>query len=197
MDETSAVLSKKVQKIYLKIPEDATKYVTEKYMEIVEVALPYYDTLVCDEDEYLLGTPFVIYTPSEYNWNSTYYFPLISNNDIVLLISLIDTNYGWSISASEEMVDELNLIGYNRDTSWIFYEQNGNVIAKSPIAEETIIENLYVTDTLEISMQDDAELTYEEYVDKISEEMNKINQFNVDAIIESTKGVNVLETYSP
>lgn len=80
----------------------------------------------------------------------------------MLLISLIDTNYGWSISASDEMVDELNSICYNQDPSWVFYEQNGDVIAKSPIAEEIIIEDAHANDILEISMQNDAVLTYEE-----------------------------------
>lgn len=75
IDGISQDLSEKAQKIDLKIPEDATEYVTEKYMEIVEVAMSYYNTLDCDKDEYLLGTPFVIYTPSEYNWNSVYYYP--------------------------------------------------------------------------------------------------------------------------
>lgn len=187
----------KVEKIDSKIPDEATVYMTEKYSEIIEVAIPYYSCLISDPNNYSLGSPFVIYAPSEYNWNSVYYYPLINDNEIVLLISLINTNYGWSISASEEMVDELNLINYAEDTSWIFFLQNECVVAKSPTAERTILDTSHKNENCNVELASDDFLTYSEYLELISSSMNDIKKFNVDDAAEYANNADIVESYSP
>lgn len=153
--------------------------------------------MTSDSNNYYIGTPFVIYAPTEYNWNSVYYYPLINDEKIVLLISLINTNYGWSISASEEMVDELNLINYGKDTSWLFLLQDNYVVAKSPTDERTIIEICNENENWIQALTSVNSLTYSDYVDLISNSMNDIKIFNVDDVSEISNNADIAESYSP
>lgn len=115
-----------------KIPNEAINYVNDEYKGIIEASAPYYSSLSStDINDYTLGVPFVIYDSSKQG-EEIYYFPVSLNQDIVLVIAVMNTTEGWTMSASDEYVDELNQIDYIINSDYIFFKEEAKLIALSP-----------------------------------------------------------------
>ena len=187
----------KTQEIDEKIPSDATKYAVEKVSEVVEAVKLYYESFENQDMEYSLGIPFVIYSSTNNAWNSVYYYPLIQDNSIALIISIIDTNYGWTLSASQEMVEELNEINYAMDSSWIFYEENNDIIALSEKEKKVITEDIYGNSNSTFNASDEKIESYAELVTIISEQIEAHTPFDTDYIKEISADKDIVESYTP
>jgi len=85
-----------------------------------------------------LGSPSVIYELNKSVQDEIYYFPLLdSNKNIILLMSVIGTTTGWSLSASDQWVNDLKKLG-NITSDYIFYKSGDNLAAESQNAEYTV-----------------------------------------------------------
>lgn len=110
------------------IPLEASKFALAKYQEIIRASYGYYETLASDNpNDYSLGKPYVIYNYDEDIWQEIYYYPIYYKTETVLIISVIGTENGWIISASDEMVEYLNSITNFQHGNWLFYIQNGDL----------------------------------------------------------------------
>jgi len=120
--------------IALKIPEGATKFVSENYKDIVEVVKDYkneFNVSSYDLNNITLGKPYVIYNLDETQQDEIYYYPILnSNSEIILTLCITGTTEGWGLSISEEMSDELNSINYLSE-EFIFYESADNIVAEN------------------------------------------------------------------
>ena len=72
----------------------------------------------------------IIYDPDATTWNEVYYYPILYKNEIVLVASIINTTNGWTLSASDEIIDGLKKINY-KDNSSLFYELDDCILAVS------------------------------------------------------------------
>lgn len=108
----------KVNMIDSEIPIEATNFARNNYKNVLIISQPYYNQLVSSNwNMYSLGTPYVIYNPTEKIWDEVYYYPIIYNNEIVLVISSINTSNGWTLSATVDIIDGLNEINYSTNKS--------------------------------------------------------------------------------
>ncbi|MDF2538741.1 MAG: Papain-like cysteine protease AvrRpt2 [Herbinix sp.] len=116
------------------IPKSATQFVDEKYKDIMEVVKSYksdFNVKSDDLNNITVGEPFVIYDLDQTSQDEIYYYPVLNGkNKVILNLSITGTTNGWGLSASEEMVKELNKIDYTTE-DYIFYESNDNIIAES------------------------------------------------------------------
>lgn len=124
------------------IPISAATYAKEHYQEAVEVVKTYdnyYKATATQLENVKLGTPFAIYELDELVQDEIYYYPLLdSKNNIVLLMSVIGTTDGWSISVSEEWVEELKKLG-DITSEFIFYKSGDNLYAENKTDEFCIV----------------------------------------------------------
>lgn len=121
-----------------------------------------------------LGTPYVIYSATNNGLqDSIYYFPVIQNDVIIMVLSVIDDNGEYTAGLEKGIAGELNEINYQEDDSYIFYSDEENVYAES----ESVLEVIESTDTLDIkktktqekNLNEFENLSYEEKIDQITD----------------------------
>lgn len=193
LENDSDIVAKKTLQVDEKIPNEVTRYVLDKYLEIIEIAKSYYTEFSDDTEDYSLGVPFVIYSEINKNWNSVYYYPVIKGDCILLVISVIDTNYGLTLSASKEFVPQLNEINYITDSNWIFYEDNNRIIALSEKSTILMSEDSNTT----FSVKSDEQKSYTDLLNTISKKIEQRSPIDVDYITNLSKNIDFLEEYTP
>ena len=129
-DNTDNLFSKNITD---KIPNDAVRYIKENYIDVIDIIKTNIDKFNIDENTIYnlkLGKPFVIYDFTEEKQDEIYYFPLLNDKNVILVISVMGTTVGWNISASEDMVSYLNIIDYASD-NYIFYGTDNRIVCES------------------------------------------------------------------
>lgn len=124
---SSAVVTERI------IPIEAQTYAYKHYKEAVKVVKSYgeyYKVSATQLKDVQLGNPFVIYDLDKSIQDEIYYYPLLdTKGNVILLMSVMGTTEGWSISVSEEWIDELKQIG-NINSEFIFYKSGDNLYAE-------------------------------------------------------------------
>lgn len=115
------------------VPADAMVYANEHYreaLEVIENYQDYYRVSASKLEDAKLGTAFVIYELDKLVQDEIYYYPILdSQNNIILLMSVMGTTQGWSISISEEWVDGLKELD-NITSDIVFYKSGDNLCAE-------------------------------------------------------------------
>lgn len=103
------------------------------YQDMVNVVLhkqEYFDVKRSDLLSVTMGEPFFIFE-EELGQDEIYYFPLIKNQEIVMVMGICGANNGWNVSLSTEYVDILNDIGYTK-SSYFFSRKGDVLLAENP-----------------------------------------------------------------
>ncbi len=118
----------------IQMPLDAEQFAKDRYLDVIDIFEKYADNIsFIGESNYSLGAPFVIYDLDTEYQTERYYFPVLDEKDEVILMIIINgTTVGWGLTASEEMVDELNQIAYEEE-DYIFYESDDIIIAENDV----------------------------------------------------------------
>lgn len=115
-------------------PLDSVIYAKENYIGIIEAVKQYSSNFRIERnqlDNIRLGKPFIIYKANENVQDEMYYYPVLDAQDnIVLLICIIGTTDGWRISATEELVQQLNNIEHF-DSNYILYVTDDGIYAEN------------------------------------------------------------------
>lgn len=117
------------------IPAEANEYVEENYTYILEVVaanLPLFDLQSSELENIYIGKPYTIYNIGDNCDSEIYYYPVVnrSNGEIILIINLIGTTTGWSMSIDQNFVIQLNEIDFlNND--YILYSNEDATIAEN------------------------------------------------------------------
>lgn len=117
------------------IPLEANDYVVENYSYILEVVkdnLPLFDLEPSQLENIYIGKPYTIYNISDDSDNEIYYYPVVDslNDEIVLIINIIGTTTGWSMSVDQNFVTQLNKIDFlNND--YILYANEEATVAEN------------------------------------------------------------------
>lgn len=122
------------QSISNNVPSAANIFAKNNYQDALSVVRSYlgdFDIQIDELNAATLGNPFVIYNTDTDTQDAIYYFPIIAQQKVIIIMNVINTTRGWSLSLSQDMVDELNDIGYaNHPQNYIFYIENEKVIAE-------------------------------------------------------------------
>ncbi len=116
-----------------RIPKSATQFVHQNYKEIIDVVMLHIDQFNVESSNLIdlkLGNPYVIYDLDIDKQDEIYFYPVLKDHTVVLVISIMGTTNGWNLSANEDMVSKLNKISYDK-MDYIFYESNGNIVAEN------------------------------------------------------------------
>lgn len=117
------------------IPDEANRYVDANYqyiLDVVEDNLYLFDLQSSQMKNIYIGEPYVIYNINNDCDNEIYYYPVVdkSKDEIILIINLIGTTDGWSMSIDQNFVEQLNKIDY-LDNSYIIYSNDESTIAEN------------------------------------------------------------------
>lgn len=136
------------------IPDTVIKYANNNYKSLLQAASHYDTNIGKNLFKTSLGDPFVILSESN---EEVYYFPVITENKVIYVISVINTSDGLTMSGSYELVNIIN--DKMNDSTLIIYDEN-----------ETI-RTYDVTDS-----------EYEEIVEQTSEYLDNMSIVNLDKI---------------
>ncbi len=187
--------------ISTQVPPEAKEFANEHYLDVIEVYATYSDGTFEKDEKYELGEPFVIYSPAEENQEELYYFPIFCNRKVILNISVINTSKGWTLSASKELVDELNQLGYYSGESVIFYESGNQIIAQSKNYRRAIMEltqSLNKKESIKaIETEKFETLNFEEKRNKIVQKIRERRAVNLEQMQAAIMSKNISESYTP
>ncbi len=187
----------KYNEIDSKIPEEAVAFASEHYKEVLEISYPYNSLIESvDWDNYYLGSPYVICDLSNETFEEVYYFPVIYDDKVVLIISIINTTEGWTLSSSTEMVEILNDIQYVKNSTWIFYKEDNQIVAVSSEEQLAINKTVDYAETNSYSISSEKQ-PYSELIEKLSNHMQKKEVINVAQIQRNTEDIDIIEGYTP
>ena len=165
------------------IPDNVSAFALENYKDLIEASLPYYTCLYSDDlNDYYLEEPFIIYSNS--NSPTIYYYPVSLNNQIVFLISIVNTSYGLSISGSEEMTDGLNSISYiENNNEYIFYENGPEINVETNNSDTIVLEQLPNYENSENQVDDSfLDLNFEQKKQKVYEQAKFSETLDIDSV---------------
>lgn len=120
-------ISAKEHESSLSIPDRIISYANTKKTEVINELVQ--ENIITDDEDIQYALPYIIYYP-EVNQEAIYYFPLIKDENIVMMVTIIDTEEGLILQSGEEMVEELNAINY-LETNYIFYEYEYSLYAEN------------------------------------------------------------------
>ena len=124
------------------IPDDVVKYAESRLTPLSQTVKQNSDNFGIDiKNVYTLklGEPYVIYSSLDNgNQNPIYYFPVLQDNEIIMILSIIDDNGIYSAGLEEGIANDLNNIDYQSDENYIFYTDEENIYAESKSDTETI-----------------------------------------------------------
>ncbi len=126
-----------------------------------------------------------------------YYYPILYKNEIVLVASIINTTNGWTLSASDEIIDGLKKINY-KDNSSLFYELDDCILAVSN--EETkVIQSDEKEKSLNYNKKEKKfeEISSIEKASEILENIDNMKPVDIKQIQFSTQNNNIKEEYTP
>ncbi len=117
------------------LSKKATQYLKGEMETIRQLLITCENDFDVDKDvaeRLQLGTPFIIYNVEQNNQEDSFYYPLvdIKNNNIIAILSLVNTTTGWTYTINKDWAKELSDCNYlNKD--YLFYQSEDNFIAES------------------------------------------------------------------
>lgn len=114
------------------IADSAINYINGKYKTILKMLSEDSAQLNVPADSLknaILGDPFMIYDLDGDLHYEEVYFPILDENsgDVILTITLYGTTYGWQYKVGTDMVKELNLLEYDPQEPYVFYEEDDEI----------------------------------------------------------------------
>lgn len=180
-----------------KIPQEATRYAEEHAKDILEMAVDYMNLDVEPGADYSLGTPFVICDKENTDNSESYYYPVIVNDKIVLVLSVINTSAGWTISGSEEFAEELTEIDYAENDSYVFSGDNEELVAMDGETEYCLSDGAETADEMPVADNDEAIQEYSDSVQEVSEYIDSLEPVNISEVNKATQEGRITEGYTP
>ncbi len=139
------------------IPLEADNYVVSNFEEIIDISSEYMsDFNISDEKELTLGTPYCVVNLGVRIQDEIYYYPVVADDEIVFIISVIGTDAGYTYSVQTALVDELNQVDYINNPAVIY------VCNKCIYVETEYSENVYDYSELTSQEIDFVNLPFEE-----------------------------------
>lgn len=192
-------LSYKQQQIGGQIPKEATDFALANYLEVLSVSYPYYENIdSANWERYSLGTPYIIYNPDVETVEEVYYYPILFDHEIVFILSVIHTTEGWTLSATNDIAEELNQIDYAFDPSPVFCEMDNHLIALYE-NDYKIVQEYESSNDFCLNLQE-KEFLEEPYLDQIAEVKENIQNMqpvDIEQIFSFSKNEDIKEEYSP
>lgn len=174
-DEKDLKLSVSNMKFKFSVPIDAQQFAENNYCNLIMAGQEDYSFSISDGNQKKLKieSPFVIYDKNETEWDEVYYYPISYKKQIILVMSVINTTEGWTFSASQEFVEELNEMEYQKNNISVFCFENRNQIEKissnnylNKIVDD--MEEMKAIDILEIKKEAELQNMREGYIPSYS-----------------------------
>ncbi len=134
-NDNSKDLKKDIKIESLMVPAEAVTYANNIASPLISNGLSNVEKFCPNADidqEWAIGTPFTIFAMDSTSSaiNNTYYFPIINNNEVKLVLSVIKNGDDWNASVSSDLADQLNAL-YTDDNSYVLYTYDGKLYAEN------------------------------------------------------------------
>lgn len=113
----------------LALPQRITAFANENADAIADMLANDGMVTYAEAENQHFGKPYIIYNSYD-NQEGIYYFPIVVHNKIVAVTAVLDTEDGMKIQVEEDLVDQLNEIGYIY-SDFILYEYKNDVYAEN------------------------------------------------------------------
>lgn len=198
---TNVVENKNSDDIASIIPEAAINYAQSRLKPLSQTVKQNSDDFGIDiKNVYKLklGEPYVIYSSTDNGvQDPTYYFPVIENDEIIMVLSVIEDDGIYSAVLEEGIANDLNDIDYQSDENYIFYSDQENIYVESENSCDIIGEVDICEQNITKSQINNAEnfehLSFEDKVEEITntyaaEDINDKSETNETNIIFGAQG---------
>ncbi len=196
--ETVALQNYKSQMIDDKIPTEAIKYANDNFEDVLYSSFGYYEHLSSNKlENYSLGKPFVICALDGIQ-EEIYYFPICLGDEIVLVVSVIGTDQGYTLSASDELVGLLTENKYLKSELLLFYKSNDSIKVKTNI--HTQVADQIQTSNINYNniVQNFENASWDICVQQISDKIDQMKVINLKSrIAKALDDSSAKEAYSP
>lgn len=162
--------------IKISVPSDAQQFAEDNYYNLIMAGQEDYSFSISDKNKLNLESPFVIYDKNETIWDEVYYYPISYKDNIILVMSVINTTEGWTLSASQELIKQLNNLEYQKNSVNVFYRDNDNQIKQ---LESNDVSNAINNHTINMQPIDIAEVKKESNSCNIKEGYTPSYSFNL------------------
>ena len=125
------------------IPDEVYDFVNNNLDDIYLISKLYSREFGIDSDsnsKYSVGKPYVIYNIETDKQDEIYYFPILQDDEIVLVATVMGTEDGWSFSFSNDMADDLNEIDYIEQEDILFIQSEDNIVVETQDDEIVVVE---------------------------------------------------------
>ncbi len=131
---TSSFFTKSQENFSKYIPENINGFAISLYKDITNYAQEYKTSFNLENNDFYhirLGEPFYIINLKSNAQSTIYYYPLLNlKNEFILMMTIIDTNHALQCCLDNELIDELNNIGYFYN-DYIFYKHSNTILAQN------------------------------------------------------------------
>lgn len=144
------------------VPRDVTEYAQTRIKELMEVVMldPEYFNLsqIDNFSDYYLGEPFTIYDFStDITTTDTYYYPIMHNKEVRLILAVVDTGLEFSCSLSKSFSEQLNqledkqnvLLYLNGDSLYAQSSKYNSLLAKKKDTHSSQFANLSYSEKIQ------------------------------------------------
>lgn len=163
----------------INISKEATEYAYLKYnglLEVVESQIEFYDIQPEQLQGAKLGKAFVIYELDSSSQDEIYYFPVLDmEENVILMLSVIGTVEGWSVTISEEWVSELNKLDYT-SKDFIFYKTEESLYA------ENSTQKIWLAGKKEPNIGEFSKKSYFEKKSEINKSIKNLRKIDINSI---------------
>lgn len=164
--------------VYRNIPKEVIMIANNSYEQMIQAVIYKHEEFglgIKDLQNVSLGDPFVIFEDKN-NQDEIYYFPILSRNNIVMVLSVTGTTEGWGLSLSTEYVEVLNEINFDKDY-YLLYKVNDVLLAKSynknyAILEDEDIKMIRINPSTYMDLQEE----------NVENKMSSLKKFNVKMV---------------
>ncbi len=168
------------------IPEYIISYAEENKNDVFGLLVEVGEVLETEKAGLWLANPYVVYN-SSVNQEAIYYFPVVKENNIISIFTVLDTECGLMYQCGNDMVEYLNEIDY-LETNPVIYEYNNSIYAENDNYKICLYSNpMSLLDYSTAVYQN-----YEEFFDlTYNEKCNKINHKISDMVSCKKRGITI------
>lgn len=182
-NKKTANISKELSEL---IPAKVEKYAKKRASSLIETVKnnPEDFGLIIEKKANLqLGKPFVIYSAESLGkQDPIYYYPIIKNDDIILVLYVIECNGNYTAGISTDYASILNGLNYQNNSDYIFYEDGKSLYAENNDTTKSLCDMQKSDNTLnnkeKLNVEVFEDLPAENKVEAILNSFSEQDEFN-------------------
>lgn len=198
---TSALEREETADITNVVPVGAENYAKDRLIPLAKSieSESRFDINISNVDDLEFGTPYVIYSADSLgNQDKIYYFPVLEDENIIMIMSVINNDGEYSASMGKSIADSLNEIDYNNE--YVIYQSGQEIVAENEQSTYVLSVSNDILDTDEESVSNALyfeSLDYDKKIEKVENTYAKKSKKTTDVVsgLSGARGFSIKDAY--